>query len=314
MKEIGGYIELDTYSGTMLHNDGIKLNCGRTALEYLIKAKNIKTLWYPKFMCDSCDKILLNYNVNIKYYSIGLDFRPIKLDRNDDEYLYIVNYYGQLPEEYILGLGKNVIVDNAQAYFNEPKNGVDTIYSCRKFFGVADGGILYTDEHLDGSLMQDESYGRMRFLLGRYERSAGEFYSEYVINNKLFNNEPLKEMSKLTQNLLRGINYDFVKKRRTENFGYLHNHFKDINKLDLIIPNGAFMYPLYITNGEIIRQELQKKKIFIPTLWPSVYNICNEAELEFDMAKNILPLPVDQRYSYDDMEYMINEINCEIKK
>ena len=45
MKEIGGYIELDTYTGKMLHSDGIKLNCGRNALEYIIKAKNIKKLW-----------------------------------------------------------------------------------------------------------------------------------------------------------------------------------------------------------------------------------------------------------------------------
>ena len=42
MREIGGYIELDTYTGKMLYDDGIKLNCGRNALQYLIKAKKIK--------------------------------------------------------------------------------------------------------------------------------------------------------------------------------------------------------------------------------------------------------------------------------
>ena len=63
MKEIGGYIELDTYTGSMLHEDGIKLNCGRNALAYLIKAKEIKKLYMPKLMCDSCDKVLsLNYS------------------------------------------------------------------------------------------------------------------------------------------------------------------------------------------------------------------------------------------------------------
>lgn len=35
MKEIGGYIELDTYTGAMLHEKAIALNCGRGALEYL---------------------------------------------------------------------------------------------------------------------------------------------------------------------------------------------------------------------------------------------------------------------------------------
>lgn len=53
MKEIGGYIELDTFTGPMLHGDGIKLNCGRNALAYLIEAKDIRKLWMPKFMCDS---------------------------------------------------------------------------------------------------------------------------------------------------------------------------------------------------------------------------------------------------------------------
>lgn len=314
MKEIGGYIELDTYSGLMLHNDGIKLNCGRTALEYLIKSKGIKTLWYPKFMCDSCDKILNDYNINVKCYSIGLDFKPVDFQRTDDEYLYIVNNYGQLSNEYILSLGKNTIVDNAQAYFYEPLDGTDTIYTCRKFFGVADGGILYTDKFLEVSLPQDESFERMKFLLGRYERSAGEFYSEYVANNDLFNNEPLKRMSKLTENLLHGIDYKRVKQTRTENFTIIHNEFKNINKLKLTIPIGAFMYPLYIENGYVIRKALQKQKIFIPTLWPSVYDICNKTDLEYDMAKNILPLPCDQRYSADDMCYMINTIKEYISK
>ena len=42
MREIGGYIELDTYRGKMIHDDGVKLNCGRCALEYIIQTKNIK--------------------------------------------------------------------------------------------------------------------------------------------------------------------------------------------------------------------------------------------------------------------------------
>ena len=67
------------------------------------------------------------------------------------------------------------------------------------------------------------------------------------------------------------------------------------------------MYPLYIDNGEEIRRKLQAQKIFVPTLWPSVFNICEKNELEYDMAMNILPLPVDQRYSIDDMEYMIKK-------
>lgn len=58
MKEIGGYIELDSFTGKMLYEDSIKLNCGRNALAYLIEVNNIKKIVTPKFMCDSCNKVL----------------------------------------------------------------------------------------------------------------------------------------------------------------------------------------------------------------------------------------------------------------
>lgn len=307
MREIGGYIELDKFTGNMLYDDGVKLNCGRNALEYLIITKEIRKMFVPKFMCNSNDEVLKKHNIEVKYFSIGLDFKPIIENRNDDEWLYLVNYYGQLSNEYIQTLGKNVIVDNAQAYFQEPIEGYDTAYACRKFFGVSDGAVLFTDGKLD-NLPQDESHTRMGFLLGRFERSASEFYQEYVENNERFFEEPLKRMSKLTENLLHAIDYKFVKNRRTENFEYLHRKLKTVNKLDLTIPEGAFMYPLYIENGSEIRKKLQAEKIYIPTLWPDVFEICDETELEYDMAKNILPLPVDQRYDENDMEYIVTRI------
>lgn len=184
MREIGGYIELDTYTGEMLHENSIKLNCGRNALAYLLRAKQIKTIWMPKFMCDSCDYVLSSYEVKIHYYSIGLDFKP-HVEQRGDDWLYVVNFYGQLSNEYLASLGKNVIVDNAQAYFQSPISGIDTLYTCRKFFGVPDGAILYTDKQIEIS-EKDESFERMHFLLGRYERSAQEFYQEYVDNNRTF--------------------------------------------------------------------------------------------------------------------------------
>ena len=41
MKEIGGYIELDDFHGKMLHENAKHLNCGRTALMYLIESRYI---------------------------------------------------------------------------------------------------------------------------------------------------------------------------------------------------------------------------------------------------------------------------------
>jgi hypothetical protein len=312
MQEIGGYIELDRYTLPMLHEKVIKLNCGRNALAYLIETKQIKRILMPKFMCDSCNGVFRKYGVSVRYYSIDLSFKPINIDLQTNEWLYVVNFYGQLSNEYIKELKStytNVIIDQAQAYFQMPIESIDTLYTCRKFFGVADGAILYTDEILDRELPQDESFERMHFLMGRFERTASEFYSEYIKNNEFFESEPIKYMSKLTENLLHGIDYSFVKNRRTENFNILHNSLKKINKLsELIIPEGAFMYPLYVENGNVIRKRLQKEKIYIPILWPAVFDICDENDLEYDMARNILPIPVDQRYDEDDVNLILNEI------
>lgn len=311
MKEIGGYIELDTYTHPMLHDSAIKINCGRNALAYLIETKNILKIALPKFMCDSCNDVLKKYGVQVRYYSIGMDFKPVDTKVEEHEWFYLVNYYGQLSSDYVKTLKQQcdrLIMDHAQAYFQMPVDNVDTLYSCRKFFGVADGAILYADKKIERVLPLDESFNRMHFLLGRFERTASEFYSEYAANNDFFLTEPLKQMSKLTENLLHGIDYERVKQRRTKNFAYLHERLKSMNKLNLSVPEGAFMYPLYIENGSEIRKKLQAEKIYIPTLWPDVFAVCDETELEYDMAKNILPLPVDQRYGIDDMNHMIEVI------
>lgn len=312
MKEIGGYIELDRYTFPMLHDGAVALNCARNALAYLIRARKIKKILLPRFLCASVKEVCDQEEIIVRYYSIGLDFRPQNISLAEDEWLYVVNYYGQLENAYIHKLAETlhrVIIDNVQAYFQMPVNGVDTIYTCRKYFGVADGAFLYTTAQLFEKIPQDESFRRMTFLLGRFERTASEFYGQYVANNDLFSSEPIKKMSKLTDNLLHAIDYEAVKQRRTENFAYLHQFFEKINKLNLVVPEGAFMYPLYIENGAQIRKDLQAKKIYIPTFWPDVFDICEDTENEYNMAANILPLPVDQRYSISDMEYLRSVIN-----
>lgn len=310
MREIGGYIELDTYHLPMLHDDAIALNCGRNCLAYLFKSRGIKKLKVPYFICNSIFNVCDREGVEKRYYHIGMDFKPIAgLTLEDDEWLYLVNFYGQISNDEIKGYVEKyerVIIDQANDYFAAPLLGVDSFYTCRKWFGVADGAFLYTDKELNEDFPVDESYDRMRFLLGRYERGANEFYSEYNSNNKYFIDQPIKLMSKLTRNLLHGIDYSEQEKRRRENFGYLHERLEGRNQLKL--KPATFMYPLMIDNGAVVRKKLQEQKIYIPTLWPTVFEVTDDKDLEYQMAENILPLPIDQRYGTEDMKYMLKQI------
>ena len=311
MKEYGGYIEFEVNRMPMLHDGAIALNCGRNCLAYLIKSRKIRKLKVPYFLCDSVYDVCKKYGAELSFYHVDERFRIVDPKICDDEWLYVMNYYGQLTSDYITGLKQKfsrVIVDNAQAYFDAPIEGTDTLYTCRKFFGVADGAFLYTDAEIEEELPLDESFERMHFLMGRFERTASEFYAEYSANNHMFASEPVKRMSKLTDNLLHGIDYGFVKKRRSENFKLYHEKFSNINRLELREAEGAFAYPLLIANGAEVRKGLQQKKIYIPTLWPNVLNEELKNSAEYNMAENILPLPCDQRYSSEDICKITEEV------
>ena len=311
MKEIGGYIEFERYSGQMYYADGINLNLGRNALAYLIEARNIKKMLMPEFMCDSCDYVLEKYKVKVRKYNIDYNFQPVDISLEQDEWLYIVNYYGQLSDDYIGYIKEKyirIIADYTQAFFQRSIIGIDTIYSCRKYFGVTDGAILITDCRINRELEQDISYDRMIYKLGRFEKNGQEFYEQYKQLELKFNEYPLMKMSKLTRNLLNSIEYDKIKKMRKINFLFLNEKLKSINKLKLTVPNGAFMYPLYIDNGAMVRRMLQKIGIYSPCLWPNVFDNCSDKSLEWKFSKNIVALPIDQRYNLDDMDYMIKEL------
>ena len=310
MREIGGYLCLDKCNKPLKHEGAIALNSGRNCLAYLIEKKHIKKIYLPKFLCASVGDVCRRLEVVVEYYSTGKDFTPIIPDLLDG-WLYIVNYYGQLNNDRLRGYKEKypyLIVDNIQAYYQEPCDGIDTIYTCRKFFGVTDGAFLYSDVELGDSLEIDFSSDRIEHIVGSFERGASAYYSGYVASEEEFENMPVRKMSLLTDNLLRAIDYDTVEKKRTDNFTYLYRKLEKMNRLDLTIPTGPYMYPFYIENGAEIRKRLQQKKIFIPTLWPDVFNLCSEDELEYDMAKNILPIPVDQRYGIEDMEYIVEEV------
>lgn len=311
MKEIGGYMSFEQYHGPMLHDAGVKLNSGRNALAYLIEAKKIRKICIPCFMCSSVFELCKELDVQLRFYHVGLDFRPISVELETDEWLYLVNYYGQISQTDILWYKQKyqrVIADNAQAYFADPVENVDTLYTCRKYFGVPDGAVLFTDSLLQRPLERELSYQHMEFLLGRYEKTASEFYGAMNGNNARFRNAPVLQMSKLTENLLKSIDYSDVEERRNRNFAYLHQKLGSRNELTLSVPDGPFAYPFLVEDGAALKKMLIAHKIYVPTLWPNVLEECAVGTVDYRLAADLLPIPCDQRYSTEDMSMICDLI------
>lgn len=315
-REIGGYLEFEWFSGDHYHAGAVALNSGRGCIAYLVELRGIKTIWVPDFMCDSVPELLRREGVEVCTYPIGLDLLPAydALEINADEWMLLCDYYGQLRAEDVeraLDIsGCRLVVDETQGFFRQPWAGADTLYTCRKWFGVSDGGYLATSDgaRLPRELVRDESHARMGFVLGRFERPAGEFFGEASENNGLFAGEPAKQMSPITANILRAVDYGAVKMRRSTNWDVLDAALAHANKLHPCKPDGAFMYPLMVDGAQKIRRRLIDERIFVPCLWPNVLDEAPRSSAALRLARDILPLPVDQRYDEKDMKAVVDAL------
>lgn len=320
MKEFGGYFELEPFSGKEYHSSGIlRFNYGRTALQFLLREKGIRRIYLPYYICDSVIDAVKALDIDIFYYHVDRNFMPL-LDEQpaEKELVLIVNYYALLSDaqvdDLIAKYGR-VVVDNTHAFFRRPPVNADATYSCRKFFGVPDGGYLASD--LDCcTIPGDRSEDRLEFLVGRLESSASECYDSYRKAEEAAEHEPVKAMSRFTQRILCGVDYEYVKNRRTENYAKLHDLLSAYNMLtDLSVPEGAFMYPLMVrSNPDKLRKYLHRNKVYVPTLWGNVLDMVPQDSVEAAFVTHILPLPVDQRYTTEDMTEIANIVKRGIEE
>ena len=297
-----------------LHSDALALNCGRNCLDYLIRARGIRRIWLPGLLCGSIGRVCEKNGVEVLRYHIREDylFGAVPLQKGD--WLYVADLCGQIPRAAVRGIVakyKNVIFDEAQAYFAPPVEGADTIYTCRKFFGVPDGAFLYTDARCDEEFPRDESIARMQRLLAA---GQGNSPASAVEDDELFNSEPTKWMSSFTSDLLHSIDYDAVKNQRTANFAALSMSLGPVNKLKPQRAEGAFAYPLWLDNGDEVRKMLAEKKIYIPLFWPNVLTDSDASSLEKELALNVLPVPCDQRYGPREMKVFVQQIALCVKE
>ena len=314
MNSIGGYFSLELPTGEHYHKNAIMLQTSRNCLEYVLVTKRYKKIYIPYYTCEVILEPLKRNNIEYQFYHVNELLEPVgTIDLSAGEAFLYTNYFG-VKNEAVKRLsklyGKQLIIDNAQAFFSQPVDGIDTFYSARKFFGVADGGYLYTDQKSTDTFEQDVSFDRMSHLLKRIDLSPEEAYTDFKKNDHSLNNMPVKTMSNLTDSILRGINYEKVLEKRKENFEVLHSALKDENQLPIDFTCSDMVPMVYPFWGKDItlRNKLINNKIYVATYWPNVFDWCNENDLDHTLAESIIPLPIDQRYSIDDMQQIIDVI------
>lgn len=314
MQPIGGYFSLELPSGEEYHKDAIRLNTGRNCLEYILKARGYKKVYLPYYTCEVVLEPFKKLSIPYEFYHIDINFEiRDRFTLKADEALLYVNYYG-LKQRYVEQLaektGERLIVDNTQAFYARPIAGIDTFYTCRKFFGVPDGAYLYTNKLLDAEFEQDQSFDYFMFLTKRIDLGAEAGYVDFRNLSKHVVGQPIKKMSKLTQRMMQGINYERVAQQRRENYLQLHAALGKSNTLSLPLEEDAvpMVYP-YLASVKGLREKLIENKIFVARYWPNVLEWTTKDNIEYQLAHQMQPLPIDHRYGEEDMNYITHLIN-----
>ena len=313
--EYGGFLPLELNKGHELFDyideaDISRYNSGTTALYASIMSLGLKKVRAPYFYCPS---VWAEFNADrfteiefIPYY-VDKELLPIVEDFDDStEGIILVNYYGIMDNvirRYARNK-KNIIIDNAQAFFCPPliQEKTMNVYSCRKFVGVSDGAYVIGNNQFIPDFEVSSSIDNFGFLYKSIELGTNEVYQENLKSSDKLNREYMF-MSLITRAILKNADYDNIRHKRVENFRFIHKYMQDYQLFDMRdYVEHAYCYPLLLK--EDLRQKLIDNRIYVPTLWREMIVPEFEGSIEYDMSSRCLCLPIDQRYDIDDMKYI----------
>jgi len=313
MRPIGGFFELETpRTGPGPHAEAVALSTGRACLLVALQHLRPSLVHVPFHTCDATLEPFQRLGIATRYYAIGEDLAPLEVPAlGSGELLLWTNYYGVcggITERLKTGLGDRLLIDDTHAFFRGSHGAWWSFTSARKYFGVADGAYLFAPVPIavDAPRFTGASlvHNTLR-ALGRQE----EAYAAYTAYERSLPCEVLC-ISTVSEGLLRGVDLAFVRKARLDNFQYLHALLDDRNTLAIApaVDDVPFCYP-YLPAKPVDRAALYANGLFVPQLWPdALHRDAGGFIFERRISSELLPLPVDHRYSPDDLRCLVDHL------
>lgn len=312
---IGGYGELELpYLNDGLHQQAIAVQSARAALYLFLKEKKVGVLFLPDYICDSLYPAIKFLDIEVKTYSIDETLSiPQNITLGQNEFILVVNYFGicraKIDDFFISTkiAPEQVIIDNSQALFEPHQKCGASIYSPRKFLGVADGGFLYTEHNVPSPNEAYEAESWLTHLLLRSCDDVQTGYQHFLDAENALSDFIPKKMSEISQRLIKSNDFAAIKLKRIENFAKLHAEFQDINQFSHI-PNRdevPLCYPLKLEEDvSTICLQLVAFNIFLPRYWPKL----DTGQHANDWYDKTLFLPVDHRIDKTKIDFLILKV------
>lgn len=283
------------------------VNSGRAAFECILHSlpQRIGRVWLPRFICNTLLQPLERMRLPVRFYEVDAQMHPVPVpDIATDDVLVAVNYFGLTAEavaQVVVQVPCTVVVDATTAFYAPPLPGVPCFYSPRKFAGMVDGGIAVAPFSLVEPAAQDAaSDARCEALLQCCSDAAVQSAEDAL------SGAPLR-MGEVSKELMLSIDWNAAAQQRLRNYAVLHRALAPLNRLQLPAEpvHAPMCYP-FVSGIPGLRDYLIDAGVRLPLYWPEVIAATDASATENKLARTLLPLPIDQRYTEQDMEHLLS--------
>lgn len=314
------------------------LRSGREAL-YLVALNRIDpeespTVLMPAYCCRSMVDPFLKAGWNVAYYPLNENL-TVKLEVVKDLFTAVrpkaflsMNYYGAASTKTALEWIKSshpdciCIEDFSHCTFS-----LDWIYnpmvdyyvsSIRKSIGVCDGAVIISKEPLDESVVIT---GTTEFVVDRevsqWEKARYHFTKDQAVKEAylarlrkqegaLDHSEGVYRISGMGKTQLDSVNGAEIRFARQKNMEHilslLGGKIEVVPDIEKSLEGAPFSFPILVKDRDEVQRQLRDKGVYAPVLWPIPLEARAICPVSARMADQMLSIPIDQRYGYDDIE------------
>lgn len=304
-------------------------NSGRSSLRLIIENAGLaeKHILVPNFLCEVILDVLKEYRITYSFYDVD-ETLNYQMPANINEYdaVYFINYFGfKLPSlKRALPLcTQPVIVDDVfSPYPSVVSESVNTWYSfnsLRKISPVADFSLVYSSQPIKKARVRclddfaADKY-QAKQLKSRFLQSGEGDESEYL--NLFSSAESLLDDSvgifePSSRSVIEAI--EFYAGLETERLARKANFdlAKSLLPADISLGLNSDFYsylPILIEGRNDVRRQLMDSNVFLAIHWPDIDGVENV------LSGRILSLPLDSRYSVEEIKQLCIQIKQVLKQ
>lgn len=327
--------EKNTVYEYMQNYYSVYLDSGRSGLRLVRDTMLGGEILVPDYICAS---VLKSFNgMNIKFYQINpnleIDIEDLlnKISKKTKA-VYLMHYFGAVQSDEVCAqilekrtkIDFKIIEDTTHSLFSNPRTiGDYCICSLRKWFAIPDGGVLYSHKPLDKVMTGTIRYNTdtkkiyamiLKTLYLDKMLDCNAIYKEMFESTEaaLDVRKEILLMTNASKYLLKYNNIKELVQKRKENFRQLQEGLSYIGLVPIgqINPDDCpFTFPIRISNRDRFRQFLIDHKIYCAVHWPLNDTVLYNIEPSCNLSKQIISLPIDQRYGRREIQYLLEVIN-----